>query len=156
MERYVTIARHPNYEVSDLGHIRNKKTGTVRKLTRRGEYQKVRLNNRDESVHRLVADSFFDGDHTGLQVNHKDGNKENNKLSNLEWVTPSENIKHVYRTGLKRPSGGTPPIGVIDETTGKEYKSMADCARDIGGTKEGVKYALDHGTKYKQHAIRVK
>lgn len=89
MEHYITIEKHPDYEVSNLGNVRNKKTGTIRKQTDRNGYRKVRLNNKDESIHRLVADTFFDGDHSDLQVNHIDGNKSNNFLGNLEWVTPS-------------------------------------------------------------------
>ena len=55
-------------------------------------------------VHRLVLSSF-DRQYCDLQVNHVDGNKENNNLKNLEWVTISENIKHAYKTGLKSQLG---------------------------------------------------
>jgi len=52
-------------------------------------------------VHRLVATAFCSGYSEGLNVNHKDGNKQNNCADNLEWVTPSENCKHAFRTGLR-------------------------------------------------------
>lgn len=55
-------------------------------------------------VHRLVL-STFDNCESDLQVNHIDGNKLNNCLNNLEWVTSSENIKHAYSIGLKTQSG---------------------------------------------------
>ena len=54
------------------------------------------------SVHRLVLFAF-NSDNTGLHVNHIDGNKQNNNLNNLEWVTRSENQKHAYRIGLEQP-----------------------------------------------------
>lgn len=52
-------------------------------------------------IHRLVADAFI-GKNNGLEINHKDGNKANNHVSNLEWVTRRENIKHAFETGLNK------------------------------------------------------
>lgn len=153
MEHYLTIEKHPNYEVSNLGNIRNKTTGVVRKQTDRKGYRKVRLNNKDEAVHRLVADTFYDGMHDGLQVNHIDGNKANNFLGNLEWVTSSENVKHAYNSGLKQHSGGLPSIRLVDLTTGITYESVAECAKSIGGTRAGIVYAIQHDREYKNHKL---
>lgn len=153
MEYYLTSKKYPNYEVSNFGNIRNKNTRTVRKQTDRKGYKKIRLNNDDVAVHRLVAETFYDCDGEGLQVNHIDGNKSNNFLGNLEWVTPSRNIKHAYDMGLKHHSGGTLPIRLLDETTGIEYASAIDCVRDIGGTRQGVLYAVKHSGKYRNHKI---
>lgn len=52
-------------------------------------------------VHRLVASAFF-GDNPDMEVNHKDGNKLNNTISNLEWCTHKENIQHSFRIGLNK------------------------------------------------------
>lgn len=74
-------------------------------------YQKVRLVSTDNkrhtySVHRLMLENFLPiEDMEKYQVNHKDGNKQNNNINNLEWVTPSENIRHAYRIGLKNQKG---------------------------------------------------
>lgn len=152
-EYYIQASGYPNYEVSNLGNVRNKKTGTVRQPVKRKGYQKIRINNRDVAIHRLVADSFYDGDHKEFQVNHIDGNKSNNFIGNLEFVTGSENVKHAYDTGLKRPSGGLPPIPILDESTGKNYKSLQECARDIGGTRQGILYAVNRYKSYKGHKI---
>lgn len=57
-------------------------------------------NGKRVRVHRIVAAAFY-GIHEGLTVNHKDGNKENNHVDNLEWLTLSDNHKHAYKTGLK-------------------------------------------------------
>lgn len=52
-------------------------------------------------VHRLVAEEFLDTWNPNLQVNHKDGNKQNNCVSNIEMVTPSENLIHSYRAKIR-------------------------------------------------------
>ena len=57
-------------------------------------------------IHRLVAEAFIDNPNKYEQVNHKDGNKLNNDVSNLEWVTATENIRHACRTGLHKPNYG--------------------------------------------------
>lgn len=68
-------------------------------------YYKVKLYNGDGSfnsfpVHRLVAQSFLYNPESYPQINHRDGNPENNNVNNLEWCNNSINIKHAYDTGL--------------------------------------------------------
>src|SRR5690625_299862 len=53
-------------------------------------------------IHRLVAENFIPNENKQLEVNHKDGDKGNNKVSNLEWVTHSNNLSHAYMKGLKK------------------------------------------------------
>src|SRR6185369_12850247 len=63
-------------------------------LTKKGDKRKF------EYVHRLVADAFIKNPEKKKQVNHKDGNRYNCKVNNLEWVTARENIQHAADTGL--------------------------------------------------------
>lgn len=67
-------------------------------------------------IHRLVAAAFIPNPNAKKFVNHKDGNKSNNADSNLEWVTQSENERHAFSTGLKKPLRGIP---LSDETKAK-------------------------------------
>lgn len=55
-----------------------------------------------EYIHRMVAKTFLEQPEGATQVNHKDGDKANNAVENLEWVTPSDNILHAHRVGLMR------------------------------------------------------
>lgn len=57
-------------------------------------------------VHRLIALTFISNPKDKPEVNHKDGNKLNNYINNLEWVTASENQKHAYKIGLSKPKFG--------------------------------------------------
>lgn len=100
------------YFVTDTGLVYSEKTKHFLsfQLDRDG-YQKVTLISTDNkrhrySVHRLVLENFNPIENMSeLQVNHKDGNKQNNNLYNLEWCTCSDNILHAYRIGLKNQTG---------------------------------------------------
>jgi hypothetical protein len=77
-------------------------------------------------IHRILAEAFIPNPLGKPMVNHIDGNKLNNKLDNLEWVTNSENMKHAFKMGLcKVPVNGKK---VIDTCTQKEYESIIKAA----------------------------
>lgn len=92
--------------VSSHGNVKNFFWGE-RKISDNGfGYKKVNISKigkksgKQMYVHRLVAELFLGGIPDGMQVNHKDGNKENNHVSNLEVVSAKENIKHMHDSGL--------------------------------------------------------
>lgn len=94
------------YEVSNLGRVRSLKTGQVLAAAPQSRgYLSVGLHigkpQKSFLVHRLVAGAWLDPASEGrVQVNHKDGNKQNNVVSNLEWCTSKENHRHAIETGL--------------------------------------------------------
>ena len=108
-------------------------------------------NKRTECIHRLVASHFIPNPDNKPQINHKDGNKANNHVDNLEWVTCSENSQHAHDTGLSKPPRGTKHyMAKIDENRAREVKeilktrvnnkpSLGQIAKDLGISRSCVR-----------------
>lgn len=97
------------YEMNNLGQIRSFHYNTIKILSSSLDSQgyvvfQLRKNGKLKRVrqHRLLCQLFIDNPDNKPCVNHKDGNKQNNSLSNLEWVTYSENTIHSYNNGLQK------------------------------------------------------
>jgi len=88
-----------NYYVSSLGRFKNNK-GIIMKNYKNSEYIYIQINKKRHALHRLIALVFIENQENKPFVNHIDGNKLNNLINNLEWVTKSENTIHAYKTGL--------------------------------------------------------
>jgi hypothetical protein len=110
MELWRPIRGYSGYEVSSLGNVRSidrcvpRGDQTLRLkgrqlkliLSTNGRYKVHLPSGKQTQVHRLVAMAFCHGYAEGLEVNHKNGDPLDNRVENLEWVTPSYNIKHSY------------------------------------------------------------
>ncbi len=111
------------YEVNNFGDVRSidrliLRDGTQGNMVRKGQarkphvtpkgYLRIQLSKNGEyhnfQVHRLVAEAFISNPENKPEVNHRNGNKQDNHVDNLEWVTTSENQIHAYGNGLKQPS----------------------------------------------------
>jgi hypothetical protein len=108
-ESWKKIKEFPDYVMSDFGRIYSELSGKLLSpwLNPNG-YFKVDLRKNGKSnnkyVHRLVLEAFDRPCPDGKQCNHIDGNKQNNCIANLEWVSRSENMKHAFKMGLKMPT----------------------------------------------------
>ena len=108
------------YFVSNYGNIKNQKRILKQSPTIRG-YLSVKVFQGRKSSHRLVAIAFIPNPDNKEQVNHKDGNKQNNHVDNLEWMTGTENQRHSWETGLrKKRFGEQSPRSKVSDATRKE------------------------------------
>ena len=107
------------YEISSNGDVKslarksknnkNKNEIILSKHKNKIGYIHVGLTNeigirKNYDMHRLVAEAFIPNPENKPQVNHIDGDKQNNNVSNLEWCTCSQNIKHAYKLNLQKPT----------------------------------------------------
>lgn len=95
------------YQISNQGRIKNVKKSIIKKptLCKNGYlYVDLYKNNKrlKKTIHRLVAEAFLNNKNNYSDINHKDGNKLNNDVSNLEFCTRSYNIKEAYRLNLRK------------------------------------------------------
>ena len=104
LEEWKIIKEFDNYEVSNLGKIRNKNKKILKQFINNKGYLQLTLYKNMKKytvkVHRLVAKAFISNPNNLLQINHKDGNKQNNCVDNLEWCTNSYNQLEANRMGF--------------------------------------------------------
>ena len=141
------------YEVSNLGNIKNIKTNKLLKgdINNYG-YHRVCLyhNNKKKRYfrHRLVAEHFIHNDDIENKkfVNHIDGDKSNNTVDNLEWVTQSENEKHAFKTGLKNKTNK--PFAVrFDDGHIEYFQNQDNLAKRLRVTQQKVSSWMNNKSK---------
>lgn len=125
------------YQVSDEGYILGKRGIKLKPYPNHHGYLIVNLmidNKRvGMAIHTAVAKTFLGiPDNDNMQVNHIDGDKTNNNITNLEWVTPKENMKHAINELGFRHYDTSRPIYGYDKKTGEfkyEFDSLINCGR---------------------------
>ena len=138
VETFVEIEGFENYEISNLGKVRNIKSGRMLKphLNHNG-YLKHHLYRHDKQkelfLHRIIAIAFIDNPGKKPQVNHIDENKLNNDLSNLEWCTAKENLIHGTRTKRAAEKLSKKVIQLdLNDNVLNEFESMRQAERETG------------------------
>lgn len=107
-------------------------------------YVYIRTTNGNYQLHRLVASAFLPNTNNKSCINHKDGDKTNNKLSNLEWVTHKENYEHSIKNKLfKQPEKNS---GKLKYTNKQCKKVLEMIEKGITYKKAGEKYNMPYST----------
>lgn len=143
----------PWYKISDHGRaikIKNNQSYEMPQTICSGyrivQFRTIDQSNINEYTHRLVASLFLKNSDPEkyVEVNHIDGNKLNNCVSNLEWVTHRQNVDHAIRTGLAK---GCPGNSVINVDTQQIFSSVAAASKYLGRWNGYVKECIDHNIK---------
>lgn len=160
------------YSVSSEGWIRNNNTGNILKpsIHKRG-YLKINLDvdgrRYSKSMHRLIALTFIPNPENKPEVNHINGIHDDNRVVNLEWVTPEENIKHSVKNQLREKGmlrktitgkswGTTNGVAYLknsDRITENEYNKLINLADDQGTTIYGLFKSLLDENKSLKHQL---
>lgn len=161
-----------NYSIHDDGAVFNNKTLRFVKPQSNGRYYKVTLSvdgkERQYLVHRLVAIAFIPNPYNKPEVNHINGNRFNNRVENLEWVTASENQIHSVKTNLKKHgtdlwNGKFTKEQVLEiisrkhngESCRKLGKEFGVDATTISAISRGLRYKQYFEEEELQHALKL-
>jgi hypothetical protein len=159
MEQWKKIKDYEDFEVSDLGRIRKK--NMIYKPQNNGRnYLGVGLRKNGVKkryyVHRLVAAAFIENPENKSEVNHIDGNRMNNNLLNLEWVTRSENHYHRYKvlgqrgvnfgkTGSK--NWNSKMVGMFDKDNNliDKFHGVMEASRILNVNESSIRFSIYRG-----------
>jgi hypothetical protein len=147
------------YEINEAGEVRSlhkrNMHGIIEQHIDRGGYYALQLSKHaittTHLVHRLLAETYIPNPDNKRCINHRNGNKLNNGLSNLEWVTHSENTIHAYSLGLCNTESRCKKV--INTCTQRLYKSIKEAAVDLGIPYSTCKNMLN-GNRNNQSCLR--
>ena len=147
MSKIVAIRGHPDYKISSDGYAINKLGDIMSTKLDKDGYHILRTCDNGKvsqlKLHRIVAIHFIPNPSNLPQVNHKDGDKNNNSVENLQWSTPSNNTQHSYDTGLHKVKRV-----VRHGYNGKKdvFDNAIKAAESIGVRPHNIRVAISRGT----------
>lgn len=152
LENWKTINFATNYEISDQGNIRNKKTGQVLNPGICGQgYKQVSIKFDDtgkfkkQYVHRLVAMMWLDNPENKREVNHKNLDRSDNRVENLEWVTSSENQQHKFKNNQDYKTSDRQVVQYdVNNNIIKIWPSVISAAKALGISRQGIDRCIHH------------
>lgn len=168
MEEFRELKGFVNYKISNLGRIYSIKRRTCLKVKRLGNsgYYQVRLSKDGKYVyknlHRLIAETFIPNPNNYRTVNHINGNKLDNRISNLEWADDCKQQHEACLLGLKPTTQHILTIEEIKEVYKKyfeEHKSMYSIAKEYGTRKQQIAKLVKgqrHQDLFRQYRDKVK
>lgn len=142
-KKFIYEGQETDYSVSTEGEVRKDTTNYILSQSSQQDYKFVGLiiNGKQKRmrVHRMVALAFIDNPDNKPYVNHINGNRSDNNVENLEWVTPSENTQHAVDTGLFK--SGRARAVVQYNLNGEQmatFESASEAARQTGGSQSKI------------------
>lgn len=160
------IYNYPGFSASSDGEIRNDANQHILKKknhkneTNGPSYDLVSVGRQWRYVHRLVAFAFLPNPDNKREINHKNGNKKDNRPENLEWATRGENLAHAYRSGLKpklilwgKDNSNSIPVLAIKDLAIIEAESISQLAKILGRKTSTAQEALRKGNKCAGYSI---
>lgn len=142
MEYYKKITGYENYSISNLGNVRNDKTGRILKVYKKENgYLQVQLGGKTvpKYIHRLMAITFLKQEENKKQIDHINGIRDDNRLENIRWVTASENC---YAYGYKERIENRKKKIIATNLDGREliFNSRNETAKYFKCDKSQIEY----------------
>ncbi len=115
MEEWRQVKVNKSYEVSNLGRLRNKREHLIKPFINDNGYHINQLWSNSSrityTIHRLIAEAFIPNPEDLETINHKNGDKLDNRVENLEWMSRLDNMRHAFDTGLNPMRELLPLVG---------------------------------------------
>ena len=154
MEEFKEIQDFPNYQISNYGNVFSKNRNKILSPCDDSHgYLMVHLwkNNRQyvKKIHRLVAETFLENPNNFQDVNHKDENKKNNNISNLEWISRKDNLNYGTRNQRANATRKKPVYQIDKDTLDiiNKFDSAKDASKQTGINSSNITQVCKHSRK---------